>query len=156
VKKQIEQKQEANMLVQTSKAKSLAAQQEAIRAEEEGKAQAAKAKWEQEKVKAVEVTKAEQEYEVARLEALKANEVKKRIIAEGEAEAAANRAKVAAGLTPQERAEWDYKTKVGVAEAVAKVQLPTVVMGGGANGGNQTMDIMSLKFATDLVEKLSK
>ncbi len=102
------------------------------------------------------MTKAEQEYEVARLEALKANEVKKRIIAEGEAEAAANRAKVAAGLTPQERAEWDYKTKVGVAEAVAKVQLPTVVMGGGANGGNQTMDIMSLKFATDLVEKLSK
>ena len=88
-------------------------------------------------------------------EALKANEVKKRIIAEGEAEAAANRAKVAAGLTPQERAEWDYKTKVGVAEAVAKVQLPTVVMGG-TNGGNQTMDIMSLKFATDLVEKLSK
>ena len=43
-----------------------------------------------------------------------------------------------------------------MAEAVAKVQLPTVVMGGGANGGNQTMDIMSLKFATDLVEKLSK
>ena len=81
--------------------------------------------------------------------------MKKRIIAEGEAEAAANRAKVAAGLTPQERAEWDYKTKVGVAEAVAKVQLPTVVMGG-TNGGNQTMDIMSLKFATDLVEKLSK
>ena len=155
MKKQIEQQQEANMLVQTSKAKSLAAQQEAIRAEEEGKAQAAKAKWEQEKVKAVEVTKAEQEYEVARLEALRANEVKKRIIAEGEAEAAANRAKVAAGLTPQERAEWDYKTKVGVAEAVAKVQLPTVVMGG-TNSGNQTMDIMSLKFATDLVEKLSK
>lgn len=154
VKKQIEQQQEANMLVQTSKAKSLAAQQEAIRAEEEGKAQAAKAKWEQEKVKAVEVTKAEQEYEVARLEALKANEVKKRIIAEGEAEAAANRAKVAAGLTPQERAEWDYKTKVGVAQAVSKLQLPTVIMGSN-NGGNPTMDIMSLKFATDLVDKLS-
>lgn len=155
VQKQIAQQQEANMLVQTSKAKSLAAQQEAIRAEQEGKAEAAKAKWEQEKIKAVEVTKAEQEFEVARLEALKANEVKKRIIAEGEAEAAANRAKVAAGLTPQERAEWDYKTKVGVAEAVAKVKLPTVIMGG-TNGGNQTMDIMSLKFATDLVEKLSK
>ena len=155
VKKQIEQQQEANMLVQTSKAKSLAAQQEAIRAEEEGKAQAAKAKWEQEKVKAVEVTKAEQEYEVARLEALKANEVKKRIIAEGEAEAAANRAKVAAGLTPQERAEWDYKTKVGVAQAVSKLQLPSVIMGGN-NGSNPTMDIMSLKFATDLVDKLSQ
>lgn len=156
VNAQIAQQQEANMLIQTSKAKAAAAQQEAVRAEEEGKAQAAKAKWEQEKIKAVEVTKAEQEYEVARLAALKANEDKKKIIAEGEAEAAANRAKVAAGLTPQERAEWDYKTRVGVAEAVAKVKLPTVVMGGNGNNGGNTMDIMSLKFATDLVEKLSK
>ena len=156
VKQQIAQQQEANMLIQTSKAKAAAAQQEAIRAEEEGKARAAQAKWEQEKVKAVEVTKAEQEYEVARLAALKANEEKKKIIAEGQAQAEANRLKVAAGLTPQERAEWDYKTRVGVAEAVAKVKLPTVVMGGNGNNGNQTMDIMSLKFATDLVEKLSK
>ena len=27
---------------------------------------------------------------------------------------------VNAGLTPQERAQWEYKTKVGVAEALAK------------------------------------
>jgi hypothetical protein len=155
VNAQIAQQQEANMLIQTSKAKAAAAQQEAIRAEEEGKASAAKAKWEQEKIKATEVTKAEQNREVSRLAAEKAEFDKKRIIAEGEAEAAANRAKVAAGLTPQERAEWEYKTKVGVAEAVAKVSLPKIVMGG-AQGGNQAMDIMSLKFATDLVDKLSK
>ena len=29
-------------------------------------------------------------------------------------------------------------------------------MGGTNSNGNNTMDIMSLKFATDLVEKLSK
>jgi regulator of protease activity HflC (stomatin/prohibitin superfamily) len=156
VKKQIAQQQEANMLIQTSKAKAAAAQQEAIRAEEEGKAQAAKAKWEQEKVKAVEVTKAEQNREVSRLAAEKAEFDKKRIIAEGEAEAAANRAKVLAGLTPQEKADFDLRTKVGVAEAIAKIKLPTVVMGGNQAGGNSTMDIMSLKFATDLVDKLSK
>jgi hypothetical protein len=56
VKLQIAQQQEANMLVQTSKAKTLAAQQEAIRAEEAGKAAATEAKWQQEKIKAVEVT----------------------------------------------------------------------------------------------------
>ena len=98
VNAQIAQQQEANMLIQTSKAKAAAAQQEAIRAEEEGKASAAKAKWEQEKIKATEVTKAEQNREVSRLAAEKAEFDKKRIIAEGEAEAAANRAKVAAGL----------------------------------------------------------
>jgi len=42
VKLQIAQQQEANMLVQTSKSKTLAAQQEAIRAEEEGKTEAAR------------------------------------------------------------------------------------------------------------------
>ena len=98
VNQQIAQQQEANMLIQTSRAKAAAAAQEAIRAEEEGKAMAMKAKWEQEKVKAVEVTKAEQEYEVARLAALKAKEDAKRIEAQGLAEAAAARAKVQAGL----------------------------------------------------------
>ncbi len=155
VNQQIQTQQQANMSIQTKKAEALAAQQDAIKAEAEGKAAAAKAKWEQEKVKATEVTKAEQNREVARLAAEKAEFDKKRIIAEGEAEAAANRAKVAAGLTPQERAEWEYKTKVGVAEAVAKLELPKVVMGGNGNNGT-AMDLMSLKFATDLVDKLSK
>ena len=155
VKQQIAQQQEANMLIQTSKAKSAAAQQEAVRAEQEGKASAAKAKWEQEKIKAVEVTKAEQEYEVARLAALKAKEEAKRIEAEGEAKAAANRALVSAGLTPLERATIEKETKIGVAEALSKTQWPTVVMNGG-NGQNSAMDVIALKQMTDLVDKLSK
>lgn len=158
VNAQIAQQQEANMLIQTSKAKSAAAQQEAVRAEEEGKALAAKAKWEQERVKAVEVTKAEQEREVAKLAAERAEFEKAKIVAEGQAQAEANRLKVAAGLTPQERAEWEYKTKVGVAEALAGIGLPKVVMAGGAGGnsGNSAMDAMGLKMMVDLVEKMSK
>lgn len=158
VKQQIAQQQEANMLIQTSKAKAAAAVQEAIRAEEEGKAKAAQAKWEQERIKATEVTKAEQEKEVSRLAAEKAEYDKKKVIAQGEAEAAANRAKVAAGLTPQERAEWDYKTKVGVAEAISKVTLPKIVTTGGNGNGNsnQAMDAMGFKMLLDVAEKLSK
>ena len=155
VKQQIAKQQEANMLIQTSKAKSAAAQQEAVRAEQEGKASAAKAKWEQEKIKAVEVTKAEQEYEVARLAALKAKEEAKRIEAEGEAKAAANRALVSAGLTPLERATIEKETKIGVAETLSKTKWPTVVMSGG-NGQNNAMDVIALKQMTDLVDKLSK
>lgn len=155
VNQQIQTQQQANMSIQTKKAEALAAQQDAIKAEAEGKAAAAKAKWEQEKVKATEVTKAEQEREVARLAAEKAEFDKKRIIAEGEAEAAANRALVAAGLTPLERANIDKETKIGVAEALAKTKWPTIVMGG--NGGNNTaMDVIALKQMTDLVDKLSK
>jgi regulator of protease activity HflC (stomatin/prohibitin superfamily) len=160
VKQQIAQQQEANMMVQTSKAKTLAAQQEAIRAEEAGKAAAMQAKWEQEKVKAVAVTKAEQEYEVARLAALQAAEEAKRIKAQGEAEAAAARAKVNAGLTPQERAEWDYKTAVGVAEALSKSNVrwvPEVMIAGGANGSHfNPLDAVGFKYLQDIAKDVSK
>ena len=156
VNQQIQTQQQANMSIQTKKAEALAAQQDAIKAEAEGKAAAAKAKWEQEKVKATEVTRAEQEREGARLAAEKAEFDKKRIVAEGQAEAEANRLKVAAGLTPQERAEWEYKTKVGVAEALSKTKWPTIVMSGNQGGGSNAMDVIALKQMTDLVDKMSK
>lgn len=160
VKRQIEQQQEANMAVQTSKARTLAAQQEAIRAEEAGKTAAITAKWEQEKIKAVEVTKAEQEREVSRLAAEKAEFDKKKIIAEGQAQAEANRLKVAAGLTPQEKAEWDYKTAVGIAEALANSKVswvPSVMMNGGtSNGNNSAMDAVGLNMMLDVVKKMNE
>lgn len=156
VTQQIEAQQQANMSIQTKKSEALAAQQDAIKAEAEGKAAAAKAKWEQERIKATEVTKAEQEREVARLAAEKAEFEKKRIIAEGQAEAEANRLKVAAGLTPQERAEWEYKTKVGVAEAMSKIQLPRIVNAAGSSSGNSAMDAMGLKMMKSLVDEMSK
>lgn len=155
VRQQIAKQQEANMAIQTAKAEAAAAQQNAIKAEEEGKAVATQAKWSQEKEKAIAVTKAEQERETARLAAEKAEFDKKRIIAEGEAEAAANRAKVAAGLTPQERAEWEYKTRVGVAAEIAKTAWPKIVVSGG-NGGANPMDIIALRQMTDLVNQMSK
>ncbi len=155
VNRQIEAQQQANMSIQTKKAEAAAAQQDAIKAEAEGKAAAAKAKWEQERIKATEVTKAEQEREVARLAAEKAEFDKKRIVAEGEAEAAKNRALVAAGLTPLERAQIEKETRIGVAEALSKTKWPTVVMGGNS-GGNTAMDVIALKQMTDLVNKMSE
>lgn len=82
---------------------------------------------------------------------------KKRIIAEGQAQAEANRLKVQAGLTPQERAEWDYKTTVGVAQALANsnVQWVPSVMMGGANGTN-AMDAVGLNMLLDVVNKMNK
>ena len=157
VKMQIAQQQEANMLIQTSKAKSAAALQEAIRAEQEGKATAAKAKWEQEKIKAIEVTKAEQEREVSRLAAEKAEFDKKRIIAEGQAEAEANRLKVAAGLTPQEKAEWEYKTAVGVAEALSKSNVrwvPEIMINGKDGNGSNALDAVGMNMMLEIAKTI--
>lgn len=159
VNQQIAQQQEANMLIQTSRAKAAAAAQEAIRAEEEGKAIAMKAKWEQEKVKAVEVTKAEQEFEVARLAALKAKEDAKRIEAQGLAEAAAARAKVQAGLSPLEKATIEKETAIGVAQALANSNVkwvPEVMILGNQNASANPMDALGLNMLLDIVKKQSK
>ena len=157
VRKQIAQQQEANMMVQTSKAKTLAAQQEAIRAEEAGKAAAMEAKWEQEKIKAVEVTKAEQAYEVARLQALEAKEIAKKIEQEGLAKAAANRALVNAGLTPLEKATIEKETAIGVAQALAGSEVRWVpevmVVGGNGSNGANPMDAVGLNMLLDIAKK---
>ena len=115
-----------------------------------------------EKEKAVAILNAEREKEVARLNALKAIEDAKRIKAEGEAEAAANRAKVAAGLTPQESKEWEYKTRVGIAEALAKSSQPLVpeimMIGGNKDNGsaNSAMDAIGLNMMMDLTDRIAK
>ncbi len=155
---QIDAQKQANLAVITAKTQAAKAMQDAITIEEKGKAAAAQAKWEQEKIKAVAVTKAQQEYEVAELEAKKAAQVALKVKAEGEAKAAANRALVAAGLTPAEKAEWDYKTAVGIAEALAnsKVQwVPQVMMGNSSSNGT-AMDAVGLKMLMDISNNIKK
>lgn len=65
---------------------------------------------------------------------------------------------VAAGLTPAEKAEWDYKTAVGVAEALAnsKVQWVPSVMFGGNGSGNNAMDAVGLKMLMDITKSFDK
>lgn len=156
---QIDAQKAANLSVITAKTQALEAMQKTITIEEQGKAKAAEAKWEQEREKAVAVVKAEQEREVARLAAEKAEFEKKKIVAQGQAEAEANRLKVQAGLTPQERAEWDYKTAVGIAEALANSQVswvPSVMMNGNGGGNNSAMDAVGLNMMMDVVKKMNQ
>lgn len=154
---QIARQREADMDIISAKAEAAKAIQQTIKIEEEGKQRAAEAKWQQEAIKAAEVTKAEQAYEVARLQALEAKEVAKKIREQGEAEAHAARLKVQAGLTPLERANIEKETKIGVAEALSKIKLPTYVVAGGSTGNSNTaMDAMGFKMMTDLVDKMSK
>lgn len=79
---QIDAQKQANLAVITSKTKSLEAIQRTVQITEEGRAAAERAKWEQEKEKAIAVTKAQQEFEVAELEAKKAKQVALKVQAE--------------------------------------------------------------------------
>ena len=154
---QIDAQKAANLAVVTAKTKSLEAIQKTILVTEQGKQAAETAKWEQEKEKARAVTKAQQEYEVAALEAKKALAVAEKVKAEGEAKAAANRALVSAGLTPLEKATIEKETAIGIAEALAGSNVrwvPEIIMMGG-NGSGSAMDAVGLNMMMDVVKKMN-
>jgi hypothetical protein len=75
IEKQIQLQQQATMQVQLAVAKAKEAEQETITVAKKGEADAARAKWEQEVIKAKEVTQGQQKLEVARLEAQQKLEV---------------------------------------------------------------------------------
>lgn len=155
---QIDAQKAANLAVVTAKTKSLEAIQKTILVTEQGKQAAETAKWEQEEEKARAVTKAQQEYEVAALEAKKALAVAEKVKAEGEAKAAANRALVSAGLTPLEKATIEKETAIGIAKALAGSEVrwvPEIIMTGG-NGSGSAMDAVGLNMMLDVVNKMNK
>lgn len=155
---QIDAQKAANLAIVTAKTQAAEAMQKAITIEEQGKAAAAQAKWAQEKEKAIAVTKAEQEFEVARLEAEKAKQVALKVKAEGEAKAAANKALVSAGLTPLEKATIEKETAIGIAKALAESKVrwvPEIIVDGNSGGSNSAMDAVGLNMMLDVVKKMN-
>lgn len=111
-----------------------------------------------EKDKAVALLQAEKAFKVAEFETKQANERAKKIIAVGRAESEANKLKVQAGLTPQEQAEWKYKTAVGIAANLSQVKVPGIVISGGGNGkaGASPLDVIGVNMLLDIQEKMKK
>jgi len=116
-----------------ARAEAETAKQNAITAAEQGKAEVAKAEAEALVLAKKEVVEAEKNTKVAAQKALQAEEEKKAIIARGEADAAATKLKVAAGLSPLEKAEIEKDTAIGVAEKLSQVKFPHVMVIGGEN-----------------------
>jgi hypothetical protein len=156
---QIDAQKQANLAVVTAKTKSLEAIQKTVLITEQGKAEAEKAKWEQEKIKAVEVTKAQQEFEVAKLAAETAQQEALRIKAEGEAEAAKNRALVSAGLTPERAAEIKKETLIGMAHEFANASIdlvPKIMVNGSNGGGVDPMQTVGFNMMLQTLDRMSK
>lgn len=73
-----------------------------------------------------------------------------------DAESYKNRKMVSAGLTPQEKAEWNYKTAVGVAEKFAGpngVKLPTTYVNSNGNGGSSSKDDMMTMILLQMMKQ---
>ncbi len=76
-----------------------------------------------------------------------------------DAEAYQNAKLVNAGLTPQERAEWDYKTSVGVARELKELRLPEIFIEGGdsKNADNTLLEsLIGADLAKQMMNKTNK
>lgn len=154
VEKMIAARKDEAMKTELAKQSALRAQQDAITAQAQGEANVATARYEKEVEKVREVTDAQKAFEVEALNAKKALETAKRIEAEGAAQASANRALVAAGLTPVQEMEMRIKIADVVSKNIAAAPTPAVVMGGGANGStDELMKVFGAERAVELVKK---
>lgn len=150
----IEAKKKSMSLRVASEAEAIASRQKAITEQANGEAKIAAEKATAEVAKIREVTQAQKEKEVAELNAQKAKAQADSMLFVGRAEAEASKLRVNAGLSPKERAEYDMRTKIGVAEQIAKTQFPsTMIIGGGGNGKVDPMEAIGLRSLYDLAER---
>jgi SPFH domain / Band 7 family len=157
VEEQIAERQKATTQVQIALANARRAEQDAITIAKQGEATAAKAKWDQETIKAKEVTLAQQKYEVAKLGALEAEQYKKTQTLMGEGEGARKRLVMQADGALDKKLEAYKEVNRMYAEAISKYQgnwVPSVIMGNGngqsGNGASAMIDMLTIKAARDL------
>lgn len=120
-------------------------------------ADAAKAKWDQEVIKAKEVTAAQQRLAVAELDTKSAEQLKRRLILEGEGEGAKRRAIIAGDNALQARLDTWLEAQKAYATAIGEYTgnwVPTIQSGPTASGGTtqgiNLLELMGAKAARDL------
>lgn len=162
VEEQIKQQQQITMDVQTAIASAKKAEQNAITVAKEGEANSAKAKWEQEVIKAKAVTEAQQQLEVATLEAKTAEQNKRANILKGEGEAAYKKLVMQANGALEQKLEAIVEINKNYAAAIQGYTgnwVPTVVMGEGnsksASGASDLVNLLTAKTAKDIALDLS-
>lgn len=171
VESQIQAQQEATMAVQTKMAEARQAEQDALTAEAEGKAAAARSQWKQEVIKAQAITLAEQEKEVAVTEAKKKRDVatldaeaaeqyKIATLLRAEADATAKKKIIEADGALAQKLNTYERVQGFWAQAYASRQVPAMVFGATGDGGTDTsmkdfMTLMTANAAKDLTLDLA-
>lgn len=153
----ISKKKEAEQQKVVAKANAERAKQDAITEREQGAARIAKAKADEEVEKIKAVTQALKQYEVSVQNRKQAEEEGKAKVFQGEAEAKVAKLKVAAGLSPKEAAEFRMNTSIGVAEKLANVRFPSMMVIGGSSNGSalNPFDAVGLESFIRISDKLS-
>jgi hypothetical protein len=102
--------------------------------------------------------RAQAETAVSKEQALQARFQADKALAEGRASAEVARLKVSAGLSPLEKAQIEKETRIGVAAELAKVNVPSIVIGGSGNSTNgaNPMDAIGINMLREVMGKLQK
>jgi SPFH domain / Band 7 family len=155
VEKQIEAMQLQSQMINQSIAEAKQAEQRAITAEKNGQANAAQAKWDQEKINATQEAQNEQLVRNAELQKKEAEFKKDALILEGQGEAEKRQLIMNADGALQQKLAVYKETQQMWADAFKNYQgnlVPTIVSGssGTANGGLNFMEILGAKAARDL------
>jgi regulator of protease activity HflC (stomatin/prohibitin superfamily) len=159
VEKQIRQQQESIMAVQQAIVDSKRAEQATLTVEQQGKANAAKAKWDQEVEKATAVTSAEKDKAVAETQAEKDKAVAalaldtaklnaQQTVTSARADADAKRLAMQSNNYFLERLDAWKEVAVAQANAIGNQrQTPDVVLGAGGSGAGNTAALLGLLTA---------
>jgi regulator of protease activity HflC (stomatin/prohibitin superfamily) len=156
VEDQIKQQQENIMAVQTAIAEAKKAEQNAITIAKKGEAEATKAKWEQEVIKAKQVTEAQMRLEVAQKDLQTAELIKQKLIREGEGEGKKRELIMKADgalsqkLATYERVQARYAKEFGQQKWVPEVMFGGNGYGGGGGQVATMIDLLSMKALKDL------
>lgn len=157
VEDQIRTQQQATMQVQTAIANAKRAEQEALTTAKQGEADAAKAKWEQEVIKATMVTEAEARRDQAKLDVETAQLTKQKNILEGEGEAAKKKLVMQANGALEQKLAAYIQVQQYWADAFSKYTgniVPQVQTGSNgnaaSNGFQMMMEMMSAQAARNL------
>ena len=157
VEEQIRGQQQRIMDVQTAMAEAKKAEQRTLTVVEQGKANAATAKWEQEVLKAKAVTEAEQKLRVAELASMEAAQYKKAKILKAEGDAAYKKKVMMADGALEQKLKAYVEVQKEWAQNIPKYTgqwVPSIIMGEGGGGVNNSaqnlIDMLSVKTAKDL------
>jgi regulator of protease activity HflC (stomatin/prohibitin superfamily) len=131
----IQKKKEAEQMKVVARANAEKAKQDAITAREQGNARIATEKANQDVEKVKDVTIAQKLFEVSQLNRKQAEQDAAADVVKGKALAEVSKLKVAAGLTPLEKATIAKDTAIGVAHELSSIQLPTMMITGGDSKG---------------------
>jgi len=146
IEEQLARQVEAQMAVQSSIVQAQTAEQDALKAEAEGRRRVAEA----EANKAVElantVANARKDSIEAAIKLTTAQIEAQRTRVEADAQAYENRLLVQAGLTPKEQADYRMKTAIGIAEQLAKRPVPSIVAGGNDGSGGDPTQVLMLRM----------